>query len=185
MAISYGSRGSQVRDLQKQLNARGASLTVDGIWGPKTQAAYNKYGGASITSISNKSSDYSVPGLSYISFTPLTEKQKLNIASAQVNPAYDAEMKALENEYKVAKQNNQNDALSRGMSRSSYVMDVSAALDANKAENVSDLEGARAAELQSIIYDLTEKDNENRIKVLKYNNSVALQLEKMRQKQLK
>ncbi len=191
MAISYGSRGSEVRNLQKQLNDKGAKLTVDGIWGPKTQSAYKKYGGASVSStsknvssISNNSSNYSAPGLSYISFTPLTDAQKLNLASSQVNPAYDAEMKALESEYKVAKQNNRNDALTRGMSRSSYVMDVSVALDANRAESISDLEGERAAQLQSIIYELTEKDNENRFKVLKYNNDVALQLEKMRQTQL-
>lgn len=31
--------------IQQQLNAMGAGLVVDGIWGPKTQAAYDKYMG--------------------------------------------------------------------------------------------------------------------------------------------
>jgi len=35
-----------VRALQRQLNAAGANLAVDGVWGPKTQAAYERYGGA-------------------------------------------------------------------------------------------------------------------------------------------
>lgn len=34
-----------VRALQRQLNAAGANLAVDGIWGEKTQAAYQRYGG--------------------------------------------------------------------------------------------------------------------------------------------
>jgi len=44
-----GGRGSsyssQTAEIQKQLNAMGAGLTVDGVWGPKTQAAYDKYMG--------------------------------------------------------------------------------------------------------------------------------------------
>lgn len=40
-----GSYSSQTAEIQKQLNAMGAGLTVDGVWGPKTQAAYDKYMG--------------------------------------------------------------------------------------------------------------------------------------------
>lgn len=51
-AQSYSSGGSgyssggggydaEVAALQQELNARGANLTVDGVWGPKTQEAYN------------------------------------------------------------------------------------------------------------------------------------------------
>lgn len=48
-AASYSSGGSsgsgydaEVAALQQELNARGANLTVDGIMGPKTQAAYDQ-----------------------------------------------------------------------------------------------------------------------------------------------
>lgn len=42
-----GSGGSsKTAEIQEQLNALGANLTVDGVWGPKTQAAYDKYMGA-------------------------------------------------------------------------------------------------------------------------------------------
>ncbi len=34
-----------VTDAQNQMNALGAGLKSDGLWGPKTEAAYTKYGG--------------------------------------------------------------------------------------------------------------------------------------------
>lgn len=44
-----GGRGSsysaETAAIQQQLNAMGAGLAVDGIWGPKTQAAYDRYMG--------------------------------------------------------------------------------------------------------------------------------------------
>ena len=39
--------GSDVAEMQRQLNAMGAGLDVDGVWGPKTQAAYEQYMGGS------------------------------------------------------------------------------------------------------------------------------------------
>jgi len=44
LALGYGSKGSEVKKLQKTLNSQGAGLKVDGVWGPKTQAAVEKYG---------------------------------------------------------------------------------------------------------------------------------------------
>ena len=35
-----------VEAIQQQLNAQGASLKVDGIWGPKTDAAYKALNGS-------------------------------------------------------------------------------------------------------------------------------------------
>ncbi len=43
--MPLGDRGSEVKELQKSLNDLGASLTVDGVWGPLTQAAYEQWGG--------------------------------------------------------------------------------------------------------------------------------------------
>ena len=45
--MPQGDRGDEVRELQEYLNSQGASIAVDGIWGPKTQAAYVDYDGAS------------------------------------------------------------------------------------------------------------------------------------------
>lgn len=41
--VSYGSKGSDVTELQKLLNENGYSLTVDGQYGPNTQAAVKDY----------------------------------------------------------------------------------------------------------------------------------------------
>ena len=41
--LSYGSKGSDVTELQKLLNQNGYSLSVDGSYGPKTQAAVTDY----------------------------------------------------------------------------------------------------------------------------------------------
>lgn len=49
------STNDQVKALQQQLNAQGAGLSVDGIWGPKTDAAYRRY---HADAPSGSSSDY-------------------------------------------------------------------------------------------------------------------------------
>ena len=41
--VSYGSQGSDVTELQKLLNNNGYNLTVDGIFGDKTQSAVQDY----------------------------------------------------------------------------------------------------------------------------------------------
>lgn len=63
----YANMGDyQTAELQRQLNAMGANLNEDGIWGPLTQAAYEQYMGSSgpatyITS-GNNGYDYSLNG---------------------------------------------------------------------------------------------------------------------------
>lgn len=194
MAIGYGSRGEEVKALQRRLNASGANLKVDGVWGPKTQAAFEAYGTKTVNTSSNASkmnsnanaakATYAAPKIEYMQYTPMTEAQKRSIARAQVDPAYDVQLKELEAGYAQARQDNENEALKRGMSRSSYVMDVRSALDAHKAEDKSALIGERAARIQALIAELTQKDSEKAQSARKYNNDIALQLEAMRQKQL-
>ena len=41
-----GGYDADIAALQQELNARGANLTVDGVWGPKTAAAYEQYLGS-------------------------------------------------------------------------------------------------------------------------------------------
>ena len=49
-ARAAGAESSQaVRELQKKLNAAGASLAIDGIYGPKTDAAWKQYSGIAQT----------------------------------------------------------------------------------------------------------------------------------------
>lgn len=41
--LKYGASGDEVKKLQTQLNNKGYTLTVDGVWGDKTDAAVRKY----------------------------------------------------------------------------------------------------------------------------------------------
>lgn len=43
LAIKFGSKGQEVKDLQTYLNSKGASLKVDGIFGKLTLKAFNQY----------------------------------------------------------------------------------------------------------------------------------------------
>ena len=62
--MALGDRGSAVRKEQERLNALGASLSVDGIWGPKTEAAFKEYGSkeGGTTTTSGNGSDLLLPG---------------------------------------------------------------------------------------------------------------------------
>jgi len=53
--MPQGDRGDSVVQLQEYLNAQGANLKVDGIWGPLTEAAYGQYDGASFSPTSGDS----------------------------------------------------------------------------------------------------------------------------------
>lgn len=44
MAVTSDSTPADIKEYQRQLNAAGANLTVDGIWGPLTQAASDEFG---------------------------------------------------------------------------------------------------------------------------------------------
>ncbi len=186
MALGYGSTGTEVKKMQQALNGLGAGLKVDGIWGTKTQAAYEKYGSRlNAAKGSAAAPTAAAGGVEYLRYTPLTEARKKEIAAAEVSPAYDAQLRELAEDYAQARQENENEALKRGMARSSYVLDVAASLDARQAEDKSAVESARAAKIQALIRQLTEKDEKAKQSALKYNNSLALQLEQMRQKLLK
>ena len=43
VTVRNGSQGQGVRAVQRQLNARGSSLAVDGIFGPLTDTAVRAY----------------------------------------------------------------------------------------------------------------------------------------------
>ena len=51
MNLSYGSRGDEVKRLQTALNQNGYNLSVDGIYGVKTQAAVRDYQGRESLSV--------------------------------------------------------------------------------------------------------------------------------------
>lgn len=110
---NYGQSGDSVKQMQQQLNSQGAGLAVDGIWGPKTEAAYQASqggssgagsgssdpgGSGSTTTAGISSSDledllgqYQTP-----SYTPKTEQQLRDEAKAQYASQYNAQKLAAE-----------------------------------------------------------------------------------------
>ena len=44
LTLRQGMRGLRVKALQERLNAKGAKLEADGVYGAKTAAAVKKYG---------------------------------------------------------------------------------------------------------------------------------------------
>ena len=72
--MALGDRGDAVRKEQERLNDLGADLVVDGIWGPKTQAASEKYGSADGGSEAGPAtgSDLLLPGKSKLWYNETT-----------------------------------------------------------------------------------------------------------------
>lgn len=70
-------------------------------------------------------------------------------AENQIGTDYETQKKNLNASYDTAKQNAQNDALSRGMARSSYVSDRLANIDTERAGALSDVDAARAKAIES------------------------------------
>lgn len=75
--LSYGSKGSEVKKLQEELNKQGYKLDVDGIYGAKTQAAVKDY---------QKSSGLAVDGIAGVQTTGALYKTPDNVAAAQKAP---------------------------------------------------------------------------------------------------
>ena len=80
--------GSDVAEMQRQLNAMGAGLDVDGVWGPKTQAAYEKYygGGGSGSGSYNlgELADASAAGASKAQIESALQNRGVDTSSAAV-----------------------------------------------------------------------------------------------------
>ena len=75
-------------------------------------------------------------------------------ANAQVGTQYDQQAQSMNKYYDQAKQNANNDALSRGMARSSYVQDRLASLDSDRAQGISNIDATKALALQKAKSDI-------------------------------
>ena len=71
------------------------------------------------------------------------------MATNQLGTGYDVQRANLNTSFDNAKQNANNDALSRGMARSSFVSDRMANLDTSRAKALSDVDASQALALQN------------------------------------
>lgn len=70
-------------------------------------------------------------------------------AQNQIGTQYETQAKNINTYFDTAKQNANNDALSRGMARSSYVSDRMANLDTSRASSLTDNDAAKALAIQN------------------------------------
>lgn len=70
-------------------------------------------------------------------------------ANNQIGTTYENQAKTIGEYYDVAKQNANNDALSRGMARSSFVSDRMAGLDSKRADTLTSNDAAKALAIQN------------------------------------
>lgn len=169
-----------VKNIQRQLG-----VTADGLWGPKTQAAYEasgmaNQGGASSFDYS-KSTDLNalqnqilnmltVPSIEY---SMPSEQELAAQISDYLRPSYDQAIAQRKKQTLYNRAEIDADAASRGMGRSSYVTDVKdQAMDA-EASDVANLENNYNAALLEAVYNQYNQHMQNKLAADQYNASAA------------
>lgn len=129
-------------------------MTAEEIRKARLAAKAAAMGGSSTASDnSNKTTTATTPAGGT---TDAALQNALDASDAQLNYSYDQQAKNLQKYYDTAKQNANNDALSRGMARSSYVSDRLSGLDSDRAQGLSDLDTQKANAIASARSELTQ-----------------------------
>lgn len=188
--IGYQSREG-VAAIQQQLNAQGANLKVDGIWGPKTDAAYTASGGGYNATGYGSQSQYGAYGnpdsymttdLSSLYQQVLTtlnpptvsysmpSRSELSYENASIlRPAYDHAIEQRQRQTLSNRAEIDVDAASRGMGRSSYVTDVKDRAMDSEAYDIARLEGEYAAALAAAVQQQYDKHLQNKLAADQFN----------------
>jgi hypothetical protein len=148
------SSRADVRDWQNKLGVK-----ADGIWGPKTQAAYESYSAANGT---NKFGEYygmimnslSVPSVSVSVPTKAELKEDI---SSYLRPSVDLAIENRRKSGESAKAELDADAVSRGMGSSTYVSSMKEREDDDTEDDVSMMEAQYTATLAERIASALEK----------------------------
>lgn len=173
---------SQVAELQRQLNAKGANLKVDGVYGPATAAAYGAYGGGrtggSSSSIPSGYSQYvkdfqallsdATPSISY---TPMSEAEIKSNLEAALRPGVDLAIARRKDQTLTNKANIDVDAASRGMGASTWVTDVKNRAQNEEADDIAYLESQYGATIAQQFMNALQQEKANQLAVDQYNAS--------------
>lgn len=158
-----------VAALQRQLNAIGADLAVDGVWGPKTQAAYQ--------AVTGTNTQGAVPGeyrayleeLQAMLAPPAatasgTDEAYLQQLQAALRPAYDA---AIDRRRRQTDENRAMidvDAAGRGMGASTWVIDAKDRQEQYEAQDIAALEAQYGAAYAGAVLEARQQQDELRYK---------------------
>lgn len=83
------------------------------------------------------------------------------MAQNQIGTGFETQKSNLNKSYDQAKQNASNDALSRGMARSSFVQDRSANLDSERANSLSNIDASKTLALQNAKTNIIDRYQAN------------------------
>lgn len=172
---------SQVAELQRQLNSKGANLKVDGVYGPATAAAYSTYGGSAGGNSSSIPSGYTqyvkdfqtllsdaTPSISY---TPMSEAEIKSNLEAALRPGVDLAIARRKDQTLTNKANIDVDAASRGMGASTWVTDVKNRAQNEEADDIAYLESQYGATIAQQFMNALQQEKANQLAVDQYNAS--------------
>lgn len=179
IAPSSVASKDDVKRIQQQLGVQ-----VDGLWGPKTQAAYEasqasapsysqaasfNYGTTDLDALQDQIySKLSAPSISY---EMPSQKELAAQISEYLRPGYDSAISQRKQQTLQNRAAIDADAASRGMGRSSYVTDVKdQAMDAEAAD-IASLESAYNAALLQSVMDQYNQHLSNKMAADQYNAS--------------
>ncbi len=170
-----------VKALQRELNQGGASLKVDGVWGSKTQAAYE-------ASYKSNASDAYSQGVGVImaGIEPLLNAGSLNYTprstdsiraqyEESLRPGLDLAIARRIERTKEHKADLDADSLSRGMGKSTFVSDMKKRLMDSEVRDIGQLESEYSALLAKLIMETAEKELSRSFEAEKFNLNLQTQ----------
>lgn len=168
------TNSDQVKALQKQLG-----VSQDGVWGPKTQAAYNAANGktpswgapSSIpTGFSSAFNDaMSMIPKTSINYTPTSEASIRSNIQSYLRPAVDQAIGQRQKQTLTNKANIDADAASRGMGASTWVTDVKNRQQNAEASDIGMMESNYGATLAQQIAQALAQEKANSLSAAQFN----------------
>ena len=174
------SNKDQVRSMQQQLG-----VTADGIWGPKTQAAYQQSSGGGGSAYPNSqfdqyynqiSASLSAPTMSYNAPSKADLSKEI---AAYLRPSYDKAIGMRKEQTGVNRAGIDVDAASRGMGASTWVTDAKQREDKYEASDISNMESDYNASLAQSVLDQYNQHMANKMQVDMHNANLTAQYEQM------
>lgn len=159
----------QVRALQKQLNAQGANLSVDGVYGPRTDEAYRAYSlanGLKSSSLvpeqlmSTYQDLYEKLNANAPAYTPTSEAEYLEKITAALGPGYDQAMAMRREQTTTNKAEIDADAAARGMGSSTWVTDMKDRQAQYEADDIATLEGQKASAIAAQLLNALQNEKQ-------------------------
>lgn len=172
------SSAADVAEYQRRLNAGGAGLAVDGIWGPKTEAAYRQSTAAQSEPLDRINAYMQqilgMLNIPQVSYTPRSAASFRNEYAAFLRPGVDESISRRKQATTTYKAELDADALSRGMGASSYVTDVKDRQQDAEADDIASLESNYQATLARMISEAVAAEQQRAYEAAAYNaNAMA------------